>query len=218
MKEISIGSSVLSGPHLCSPPLVVLPHPLFVLSWPSLMLPAPCYAPPSIVCSLPTLTCTPHPLLCSPICCLCSLSPHLCSPPLVVLPYPSFTLSWPSLMLPHLLQCAPHPLFMLPLFVVHSTPFTLGLCSFTLVQPCVPSVCACCCCSCCGWCCTYGCPWATCACSHSFDLVCPWFMLIHLCLHLLMPFLLWLPLHIHILSHWPLVDVCPSLLFVAPYL
>ena len=123
---------------------------LFCALWPSLVLPAPCYAPPSIVCSLPTLTCTPHPLLCSPICCLCSLSPHLCSQPLVVLPYPSFTLSWPSLMLTHLLQCAPHPLFMLPLFVVHSTPFTLGLCSFTLVQPCVPSVCACCCCSYCG--------------------------------------------------------------------
>ena len=85
MKEISIGSSVLSGPHLCSPPLVVLPHPLFVLSWPSLMFPAPCYAPPSIVCSLPTLP--TH--CCALLSVVCALSALTCDPqPSLVLPTP----------------------------------------------------------------------------------------------------------------------------------
>ena len=94
MKEISTGSSVLSDPHLCSLPLVMLPHPLFVVSQPSppivvlsyllfvlsqpslgltcdpqpsLVLPTPCHAPLSIIHTLLALTNAPPSLaVCSP--------------------------------------------------------------------------------------------------------------------------------------------------------
>ena len=49
----------------------------------------------------------------------------------------------------------------------------------------MPSVCVCCCHSCCGCCWAYMCPCTACADSCLFDLVCPQFVPIHLCLHLL---------------------------------
>jgi len=74
MKEISTGSSVLSGPHLCSLPLVMLPHPLFVVSQPSLALPTHCCALLSVVCALSALTCDPQLSLVLPTPCRAPLS------------------------------------------------------------------------------------------------------------------------------------------------
>ena len=73
----------------------------------------------------------------------------------------------------------PHPLFVLPLLVVRLTPLALGLCSFALVQPCMPSVCTC-----CGCCCAYRRPCAACAHTRLFNLACLWFVPIHTCLTL----------------------------------
>ena len=175
-----------SGPHSCSLPLIVPPHPSFVVSRPSLVLPTPHHA-------------FKHswPLLMIP-------DPHSCSPPLVVLPHLSFVL--PAVVrAPHLTYAHPPtlPLMLLLLMLLrkdisgiwsrpreiltyhslklfqrqwfdvqlsvpppHYLPFIqprLPICArFASVRPCLPRRRCCSCCSSCS--CRAGCNCVSCCC------------------------------------------------------